>query len=99
VEFRRKLLECSNFVKAQKGKVDKKTEILRDVIKAGGKFDLTSLPDMPPMPSDPRVKCIGIVPEKCTVFKSAVQPMRLTFECEIEETVYEDEEETKETEA
>jgi len=51
------------------------------------------------MPSDPRVKCIGIVPDKCRVFKSAVKPMRLVFKAEIEETIYDDEEETKETEA
>jgi hypothetical protein len=42
-----------------------------------------------PMPSDPRVICSGIVPEKCSVFKSAVKPMRMTFNCRIEADVEE----------
>ena len=55
--------------------------------------------DVPmPMPSDPRVLCTGIVPEKCSVFKSAVQPMRMTFNCEITTDVEDEVEETKATE-
>lgn len=51
-----------------------------------------------PMPSDPAVVCTGIVPEKCSVFKSAVQPMRMTFNCEITKEVADEEtEETKNT--
>jgi len=84
VYFRQKLLNCSNHVKAQtKVKVDKKTVILREVIDKGGLHDMTTLEDPLPMPSDPSVVCTGIVPSKCSVFKSAVQPMRMTFNCEI----------------
>ena len=32
-----------------------------------------------PLPLDPTVMLTGIVPEECSVFKSALSPLRLTF--------------------
>ena len=32
-----------------------------------------------PLPLDPSVMLTGIIPEECSVFKSALSPLRLTF--------------------
>ena len=32
-----------------------------------------------PLPLDPAVMLTGIIPEECSVFKSALSPLRLTF--------------------
>ena len=32
-----------------------------------------------PLPLDPDVMLTGIIPEECSVFKSALSPLRLTF--------------------
>ena len=32
-----------------------------------------------PLPLDPGVMLTGIIPEECSVFKSALSPLRLTF--------------------
>lgn len=32
-----------------------------------------------PLPLDPSVTLTGIIPEECSVFKSALSPLRLTF--------------------
>jgi len=35
------------------------------------------------LPIDPTIKVYGVVPEKCFVFKSAVQPMKMEFNARI----------------
>lgn len=37
----------------------------------------------PPLqfPHEPDCKVTGVIPERCNVFKSAVQPQMLTFNC------------------
>ncbi len=32
-----------------------------------------------PLPLDPAVMLTGLIPEECSVFKSALSPLRLTF--------------------
>ena len=32
-------------------------------------------------PLDPNIKLYGVIPKECNVFKSAVQPMKMTFTC------------------
>ncbi|KAJ3092312.1 Phosphatidylinositol (PI) 3-kinase [Quaeritorhiza haematococci] len=57
----------------------KKIERLRSII-ADPKNGLLSFPPMP-LPLDPQVHVTGLIPEKATVFKSALMPLRLTFSC------------------
>ena len=56
----------------------KKAEKLREMLNDEGQCgDLQSLHC--PLPLDPSVHLAGIIPQECSVFKSALAPLRLTF--------------------
>ena len=76
-DFRNKLYELSSYIK-EVDKVERKKERLREAISEGGKFDMMDF-EPAPMPLDPSVKVCGIIPEKCSVFTSALCPLKLTF--------------------
>jgi phosphatidylinositol 3-kinase len=69
-KFREKLYALSNYVK-QVDKVEAKKARLREAVSEGGKFDMMNF-EPAPMPLDPSVKVCGIVPEKCSIFTSAL---------------------------
>jgi phosphatidylinositol 3-kinase len=76
-KFREKLYALSNYVKLA-DKVEAKKQRLREAVSEGGKFDMMNF-EPTPMPLDPTVFVCGIVPEKCSVFTSALCPLKLTF--------------------
>ena len=65
------MLDVTQYVKALKMKVGKKTDKLREAVGTrGGKYDMLEFPEPLPMPLDPNVICRGIIPKKCKVFSS-----------------------------
>ena len=76
-DFRNKLFELSSYIKEVDG-VRNKKERLREAIGEGGKYEMLNF-DPAPMPLDPSVYVCGIFPEKCSVFPSALCPLKLTF--------------------
>jgi len=75
--FRDKLKIVSSHIR-KIHKVGEKKEELQRVLSEGGMFDMTSF-DPTPMPLDPEVQVCGIIPSKCSVFPSAMCPLKLTF--------------------
>ena len=61
--------------------MDGKTAFLRDELKGlrSGKHNMLEFEKPLTCPLDPTVKLYGVKPESCNVFKSAVQPMKMTF--------------------
>ncbi|KAI8918613.1 kinase-like domain-containing protein [Powellomyces hirtus] len=57
----------------------KKVEMLRAFL-ADPKKGLVSFAPLP-LPLDAHIQVTGIIPEKANIFKSALQPLRLTFSC------------------
>jgi len=76
-EFREKLFNLSSHVKEAKN-FNGKLERLKEAISVGGKFEMYDF-EPTPIPLDPTVMVCGLVPEKCTIFKSALCPLKLTF--------------------
>jgi phosphatidylinositol 3-kinase len=69
-------------VKSSRGSAAKKAETLRSMLEPGGPCaDLSSFSC--PCPLDPMVRLTGVVPQKCSVFKSKQLPMKLTFKAEL----------------
>lgn len=65
-------------LKSVRGGAARKTERLRDMVSEAGQCgELMSL--QVPLPLDPTVLLNGIIPASCSVFKSAMAPIRLTF--------------------
>ena len=61
-----------------RGAASKKAEALRSLLCPGGVHaDLAGFAC--PCPLDPSVHLLGLVPSECSVFKSAMTPLRLTF--------------------
>lgn len=61
-----------------RGAASKKAEALRGLLSPGGVHaDLAGFAC--PCPLDPSVQLLGLVPSECSVFKSAMTPLRLTF--------------------
>lgn len=61
---------------------DRKTEVLRGLLAPGGACaDLTTFEC--PCPLDPGVRLLGIVSSGCSVFRSKVSPIRITFRVEL----------------
>mmetsp|Transcript_9064 Transcript_9064/g.6813 ORF Transcript_9064/g.6813 Transcript_9064/m.6813 type:complete len:121 (+) Transcript_9064:284-646(+) len=81
VEVRDRLFQLAEFIKRnKKEKVDKRTATLKKVIAKGGEFDMSSFDRPKPIPIDPEVFVKAIEPNSCFVFKSAMCPMKLTFQ-------------------
>ncbi|GIL80848.1 hypothetical protein Vretimale_9438 [Volvox reticuliferus] len=68
-------------LKSSKIKAARATERLREMISESGPCgELTAL--RVPLPLDPNIVLAGIVPKECSVFKSAMLPLRLSFRIE-----------------
>lgn len=77
VKLINKLLELAKYVKSLKDSRPKRIQAMRDYI-SDPRNELDSfLPTI--LPLNPTVTAVGCVPEKCTVFKSTMQPLKLTF--------------------
>ncbi|XP_055931311.1 phosphatidylinositol 3-kinase catalytic subunit type 3-like [Argiope bruennichi] len=79
-DFVEKLLSLLKTVARESGGRRKKTERLQALLldKDIHKIDFLNFEPLP-LPLDPSVKVKGIIPEKTTLFKSALMPTRLTF--------------------
>lgn len=77
IEFINKLLKVATQVKGSKDPRPKKIEKLKQYI-ADPKNGLLNFAPIP-LPLDPTVTIVGIVPEDCTVFKSSLSPLKLTL--------------------
>ncbi|KFM73350.1 Phosphatidylinositol 3-kinase catalytic subunit type 3, partial [Stegodyphus mimosarum] len=79
-DFVDKLLTLLKTVARESGGRRKKTERLQALLhdREIYKINFTNF-DPLPLPLDPTVKVKGIIPEKTTLFKSALMPTRLTF--------------------
>ena len=65
-------------MEAVRGGAARKTEKLREMVSEAGQCgELMSL--QVALPLDPTVQLNGIIPSACSVFKSAMAPLRLTF--------------------
>lgn len=58
-----------------RGGAVRKAEKLREMLEESS--DLQEL--RCPLPLDPSVHLAGVIPQECSVFKSALSPLRLTF--------------------
>ncbi|KAG2448608.1 hypothetical protein HYH02_006498 [Chlamydomonas schloesseri] len=68
-------------LKSSKIKAARATERLREMVSENGPCgELTAL--RVPLPLDPHIVLAGIVPKECSVFKSAMLPLRLSFRIE-----------------
>lgn len=77
IEFINKILKVATQVKSSKDPRPKKIEKLKQYI-ADSKNGLLNFPPIP-LPLDPTITIVGIVPEDCTVFKSSLSPLKLTL--------------------
>lgn len=67
-------------IAGEKGGQQKKTEKLHSLLSDTEAFKMNFLNfDALPLPLDPEIKVKGIIPEKTTLFKSALNPIKLTF--------------------
>ncbi|KAI9341366.1 kinase-like domain-containing protein [Obelidium mucronatum] len=73
------LAKISKDMRLSKDTRPRKIEILRSIIN-DPKNGLSSFAPMP-LPLDATVIVVGLIAEKCTIFKSALLPLRLTFLC------------------
>ena len=79
IDFRNRLLKLSNFIKGSPiKKVDKRKILLQESVQEG-EHSLKYFEKGITVPHEPLTKIYSVVPNKCFVFKSAVQPMKLTF--------------------
>ncbi|KAF8604233.1 phosphatidylinositol 3-kinase [Ceratobasidium sp. AG-I] len=71
-------------IRASKDSRQKKIEKLRTYV-GDAKHGLASTPTPLPLPINARIMITGIVPEKCSVLKSNLLPLLLTFKCVAEQ--------------
>ena len=69
------IIDMALAMQMMRGGAAKKSEKLREMLEESG--DLMTLQCA--LPLDPSVQLAGIVPQECSVFKSAMSPLRLTF--------------------
>jgi phosphatidylinositol 3-kinase len=77
VSFRERLFELSSHIQKISGVANKKNE-LRLVVGKNGIFDMHEFTPVP-MPLDPSLQVCGVIADKCSVFPSAMCPLKLTF--------------------
>lgn len=77
ITFIDKILKVASEVKALKDPRPKKVEKLRAYLSDPKNGLLRFAPI--PLPLDPTVTIVGCVPEDCTVFKSSLSPLKITF--------------------
>uniref|UniRef100_T1KKC8 Phosphatidylinositol 3-kinase catalytic subunit type 3 n=1 Tax=Tetranychus urticae TaxID=32264 RepID=T1KKC8_TETUR len=75
-----KLVCLMKAVAREKGDRTKKIEVLRSLLSDSSSYHINFKHfEGLPLPLDPKVKIIGILPETATLFKSALMPSQLTF--------------------
>jgi phosphatidylinositol 3-kinase len=67
-------------VRASKDSRQKKIDKLKAFV-SDPKNGLINMPAPLPLPLNARIMVTGLVPEKCSVLKSNLQPLKLTFKC------------------
>ncbi|KAK3703634.1 Phosphatidylinositol (PI) 3-kinase [Vermiconidia calcicola] len=77
-EFITVLSKISKDVRNSRGDRPKKIELLRKLL-ADPKNDMLHFETPLPLPLDPTVKVTGVLAEECSVFKSSLFPLHLTF--------------------
>ena len=77
MQFRDQRFEMSGYVNGF-NRINEKKERLREALREGGKYEMEDF-EPKPMPLDPKVYVCGIYPEQCSVFTSAMAPLKLTF--------------------
>ncbi|KAJ3063018.1 Phosphatidylinositol (PI) 3-kinase [Rhizoclosmatium hyalinum] len=80
VELVKALAKISKDMRLSKDTRPKKIETLRSII-SDPKNNLLTFSAPMPLPLDAQIIVTGLIPEKCTIFKSALLPLRLTFLC------------------
>lgn len=79
-KFVRNIILLMKKIAGEKGGQQKKTEKLHLLLNDQEAFKMNFLNFDPlPLPLDPEIKVKGIIPEKTTLFKSALNPIKLTF--------------------
>jgi len=79
-EFRNQLLELSVKVKEnRKEKIDAKKKNMRALVVSQGPYNMQQFEPPRPIPIKPNLKVHGIHPEGCTIFQSAMCPLKLDF--------------------
>lgn len=78
-EFVESILNIMKKMRAKKDVRTKKIDKFRSTL-ADPKNPLHSFAPLP-LPLDPEVEITGAVPEKCTIFKSNLLPLKMTFKC------------------
>ena len=83
LELRGRLLAVSNQIKSlKKGKekiAGKEKFLRKEISRSGGEFDMTHFDPMLPLPLKPNLLARGAEPTKCSVFTSALAPLRMSF--------------------
>ena len=79
-KFVRNVISLMKKIAGEKGGQLKKTEKLHLLLNDPEAFKMNFLSfDLLPLPLDPEIKVKGIISEKTTLFKSALNPIKLTF--------------------
>lgn len=72
---------CSKELKTAGGRADRKSAHLREMLSENGSCgELATL--RVPLPVEPSILLTGLLPQECSVFKSAMSPLMLTFSAE-----------------
>lgn len=78
--LRTKLLNLSNEIKGlKKEKIAGKERFLRKEVSKNGKHDMSHFDQSLPIPVKPNLLARGAEPTKCSVFTSALAPLRMSF--------------------
>ncbi|CAD7699398.1 unnamed protein product [Ostreobium quekettii] len=81
IEMMAQLAHISKELKGSRGNAARKTEHLREMLgEQGSCAELTAV--RLPLPLEPSVFLTGLIPQDCSVFKSALCPIKLTFRSE-----------------
>lgn len=84
-EFVTVLSKLSKDIQSGKGDRLRKIEHLKKVL-ADPKTELLNFDPPMPLPLDPEIRVVGIVPDDCNVFKSSLLPLLLNFKTDTGET-------------
>uniref|UniRef100_A0A8C6Z2X2 Phosphatidylinositol 3-kinase catalytic subunit type 3 n=1 Tax=Nothoprocta perdicaria TaxID=30464 RepID=A0A8C6Z2X2_NOTPE len=76
-----RLVHLMKAVQRESGNRKKKNERLQALLADNEKMNLSDM-ELIPLPLEPQVKIKGIIPEKATLFKSALMPAQLFFKTE-----------------
>jgi len=75
----RKVISVADTVKAQKGRIDKKIQMMQTLVTEGDLKDLKKFDSKVRMPVRPSVELLGVNGKECSMFKSALAPLLVSF--------------------